>query len=98
MTNNNYFRITSYYPAADISFIVDANGKFDAIWRFSSMLVKKGCKILEVSDREHFKDGNIPEIKPCDEIVLRACMRGKVEKENGVINIKGRYYTPIKQG
>ena len=26
--------------------------------------------------------------------IIRACMKGKVTKQNGVININGRYYTP----
>ena len=27
--NNNYFRITAYYPEDNFSFIVDSNGKFE---------------------------------------------------------------------
>ena len=37
----DYFRITAYHPQKDICAIFDSNGKFDAIWQFSSLLVQK---------------------------------------------------------
>lgn len=89
-----YFRITAYYPNANIGFIVDSNGKFEELWQFSAFLVKKGCKILHVGRDEKFQDGNIPKIEPCEELVLRACQNGKPEPVNGVIDINGRRYTP----
>ena len=92
---NTYFRITAYHPALDISFIIDSVNQFEEIWEFSAELVLKKCKILEVSDDSQFQDGNIPKAKgDGDNFVLRACMRGKAEKQNGVVNINGRYYTP----
>ena len=92
---NTYFRITAYHPALDISFIVDSINQYEEIWEFSAELVSKKCKILEVSESEQFDNGNIPLAKPCNECyILRACMRGKVEKDNGVIRINGRYYKP----
>ena len=30
--NNNYFRITAYYPSEDVSCIMDTYGKYDEIW------------------------------------------------------------------
>ena len=50
-----------------------------------------------VAEDGQFEDGNIPRIKEdADHIVLRACVIGVVEKENGVINVKGRYYTDLR--
>ena len=92
---NTYFRITAYHSALDISFIIDSINQYEEIWEFSADLVSKKCKILEVSDGNQFEDGNISKAKPCnDNFILRACMKGKVEKQNGVISINGRYYTP----
>ena len=91
---NTYFRITAYHPQSDVSFIIDSVNQYDEIWEFSAALVKK-CKILEVSNSNQFEDGNIPKAEPCgDNFILRACMKGKVEKQNNVISINGRYYTP----
>ena len=92
---NNYFRITSYYPALNVSFIIDSVNQYEEIWEFSADLVSKKCKILEVSASQQFDNGNIPFAEPNNDCyILRACMRGKVEKVNGVININGRYYKP----
>ena len=54
----NYFRITAYYPEKDFSVILDSNGMFEKLWMFSSYLVQKGFKILEVGNEEKFLDGN----------------------------------------
>ena len=92
---NTYFRITAYHPTLDISFIIDSVNQYDEIWEFSADLVSKKCKILEVSDSSQFDDGNIPKSSANgDNYILRACMRGKVEKQNGVINVNGRFYRP----
>ena len=92
---NTYFRITAYHPALDISFILDSINQYEEIWEFSADLVSKKCKILEVSESEQFDNGNIPLAKANNDCyILRACMYGKVEAQNGVVNIKGRYYTP----
>ena len=91
--NNNYFRITAYYPAENISCIMDTFGKYDEIWEFSAYLVKLKFKIIDVAQTGQFEYGNIPLVKePSDKFILRACMKGKVEKTDGVININGRYY------
>ena len=90
-----YFRITAYNPTHDISFIIDSVDQYDEIWEFSADLVRKKCKILEVSEYSQFDDGNIPKAASNgDNYILRACIKGKVEKQNGVININGRYYQP----
>ena len=38
---NNYFRITGYYPKADVCFIMDSFGKFNELYDFSSYLIDK---------------------------------------------------------
>lgn len=92
---NNYFRITAYSPTLNVSFIIDSINRYDEIWEFSADLVSKKCKILAVSDSNTFKGGNILKAIPLDEkYILRACEYGKVELQNGVISIRGRYYTP----
>ena len=92
---NTYFRITAYHPELDISFIIDSVNQYDEIWEFSADLVSKKCKILEVSHFNQMNPGNIPQATSNeDNYILRACMKGRVQKENGVININGRYYTP----
>ena len=92
---NTYFRITAYHPALDVSFIIDSINQYEEIWEFSADLVSKKCKILEVSDSQQFSNGNIPLANANgDCYILRACMLGKVEKQDGSINIKGRYYQP----
>ena len=92
---NTYFRITAYHPALDVSFIIDSINQYEEIWEFSADLVSKKCKILEVSESSQFGNGNIPVAKANgDCYILRACMRGKAEKHDGVVNINGRYYQP----
>ncbi len=92
---NTYFRITAYHPALDISFIIDSINQYEEIWEFSADLVSKKCKILEVSESSQFDDGNIPKASANgDNYILRACTKGKIEKQNGIININGRYYKP----
>ena len=89
----NYFRITAYYPVENISCIMDTYGKYDEIWEFSAYLVKLKFKIIDVAQTTQFDYGNIPLVKETsDKFILRACMKGKVEKTDGVININGRYY------
>ena len=91
--NHNYFRITAYHPAEDISCIMDTYGKYDQIWQFSAYLVKLKFKIIDIAGTGQFDYGNIPPVKETsNQFILRACMKGKVEKNDGIININGRYY------
>ena len=90
-----YFRITAYHPTHDISFIIDSVNQYDEIWEFSADLVSKKCKILEVSESSQFDDGNIPKVSANgDNYILRACTKGKIEKQNDFNNINGRFYKP----
>ena len=75
---NNYYRITAYHPEKDISIIMDSFGLFEKKWQFSADLIKKGFKILEVSDDSQFTEGNIPLLaEPSDKYILRAYATGK---------------------
>ena len=96
--NTNYFRITAYNPTEDISVIVDSNGMFDKLWQFSSFMVSKGFKIIEVGNEEKFLDGNFdraPENK--QKIFLRACSNGKPNYNNNIIKVNEKHYI-IKKG
>ena len=76
----NYFRITAYHPEKDISVILDSNGKFEKLWMFSSYLVQKGFKILEVGDKDRIVESTFPAIdEASDKIFLRAIDKGKPE-------------------
>ncbi len=44
---SNYFRITAYHPAENLSAIFDSNGYFEKLWQFSAYLIQKGFKIIE---------------------------------------------------
>ncbi|MEG1529785.1 MAG: hypothetical protein RR338_00625 [Clostridia bacterium] len=73
-----YFRITAYDPKHDISFIIDSNGMFEKLWQFSSFVISKGCKVLEVSTDEKFLDINIEKAEvDKNHILLRASQHGK---------------------
>lgn len=91
--DKTYFRLTAYYPTEDISCIMDTYGKYEEIWQFSAYLVKLKFKIIDVAKQGQFEYGNIPPIEEkSDKFYLRACMKGKVEKIDGVISINGRHY------
>ena len=82
----NYFRITGYCREKDFSFIMDCYGKFEKKWQFSAELVKRGLKIIEVSDDEQFLEGNIPLLaNSTNKFVLRAYANGKPEYVTQII-------------
>ena len=56
----NYFRITAYHPTENLSVIMDSNGLFQKLWQFSSYMVSKGFKIIEVGNEDKFDDGDMP--------------------------------------
>lgn len=87
MEQNKYYRITAYYPQDDFSFIVDSNGMFEKLWQFSSYLIQKGIKVIEVSKLEDIIDINIePVEEDKDHILLRATADGKPEYVEQTIN------------
>ena len=95
--NNNYFRITGYCPENDFCFIMDSNGMFEKLWQFSSLLVQKGLKVLEVGNADKFLDVNInPTEEDREHIILRANADGKPEYINQMID--GITYKAVKVG
>ena len=101
----NYYRITAYHPDEDISVILDSNGRFDALWEFSTFLINKGFKIVEVARDDGFEEGNIlktPSSSP--KILLRAIERGTVSRKEEAhqgkcynkIQVADNYYYIIK--
>ena len=91
---NTYFRITAYNPTHDISYIIDSVNKHETLGQFCVDIVKHS-RVIEGSTATQFDDGNIPKATPHSEnYILRACMKGKVIKQNGIIEMNGRYYTP----
>lgn len=92
-----YFRITAYHPTEDISAIMDSNGMFEKLWQFSSFLLQKGFKVLEVSTDDKFLDINIPKAEAdTDKFFLRANAKGKPESITYELN--GTVYTAVKVG
>ena len=92
---NNYYRITGYCEQEDFSFILDCYGAFEKLWQFSSFLVQKGLKVLEVSNETKFTDGNISRIlENHEKVVLRANAKGKPEYVTQTIN--GIAYKSVK--
>lgn len=93
--NNNYFRITAYCPQNNFSFIVDSNGMFEKLWQFSSYLIQKSIKVIEVSRLEDVIDINIESAQEDNEnLILRATADGKPEYVEQ--NINGTTYKAIK--
>lgn len=92
----NYFRITAYSREHDISFIMDSINQYEQISDFIGNIISK-CSIIEGTDSSQFEDENIPKAEPDGQCyILRACMKGRVKKVDGVICINGRHYSPHK--
>jgi len=76
----SYFRITAYHPETDISVVLDSNGKFEKLWEFSSYLVQKGFKILEVGKDDYIIDAGYERVeKPSNKVLLMGYGKGKPE-------------------
>ena len=91
---DNYFRITGYYPKADVCFIADCNGKFQAMWEFNSFLVNKGVEIVAVGRDERMSYGNFPRAEyDAEHIILRACAKGMPDISGKIITVNGKCYT-----
>lgn len=90
---NNYYRITAYHPEKDISIIMDSFGLFEKKWQFSADLIRKGFKILEVSDDSQFTEGNLPLlVEPSDKYILRAYATGKPDIVDTKVTLNDKYY------
>ena len=94
----NYYRITAYHPDENISAIFDCYGMFEKKWQFSSFLVTKGFKVLEVGSADDFADGNITKTEPeKDKLILRSCGKGKPVYNGNTVEVNGKYYIPQKE-
>lgn len=92
---NDYYRITGYAPNDNFCFIMDCYGLYEKMWQFSSFLIQKGLKVLEVGNAEKFIDININKIeKDTEHIALRAVADGK--PENIIQEFNGNRYNAIK--
>jgi len=90
-----YFRVTAYHPTENFSAIFDSNGMFEKLWQFSSFLISKGIKVLEVSSDEKFIDVNIKKAEVnTDKFYLRAYSKGKPESIS--YELDGKNYNAIK--
>ena len=98
-----YFRITGYHPSDNYCFIMDSNGMFEKLWQFSSFLVQKGLKVLEISTDEQFQDIDIKRAEENkNQMLLRANAKGKPEYSEKTINgikckvvtVGGKSYIP----
>lgn len=94
----NRFRITGYYPEKDFCFILDSYGLYEKKWQFSSFLIQKGIKVLEVHDMENIRDINISKTYlEVTNIVLKAIAKGKpkyIEYEGKkAIKVADKIYT-----
>ena len=93
----NYFRITAYHTAENISAIFDSNGRFEKLWQFSAFLVGKGFKIAEVGPEDKFLDGDLPKPEESsDKILLRACAKGRPVRDGKRIEVNGKSYEVTK--
>lgn len=93
--NTNYFRITGYCEQDNFCFIMDCYGMFEKLWQFSSFLITKGLKVLEVAAADKFSDGNIDRIdKNAEQLSLRAIAHGKPEYTTQEID--GLTYKAVK--
>lgn len=90
----NYFRITAYHPTENLSVIMDSNGLFQKLWQFSSYMVSKGFKIIEVGGEDKFNEGDMPKAEYDNfHVILRACKSGKPEIQGNRITVEGKSYT-----
>ena len=92
----NYFRITAYHPTENLSVIMDSNGMFEKLWQFSSFMVSKGFKTIEVGGEDKFDDGDMPKAEYDNvHVILRASKSGEPEITGNRITVEGKSYTTI---
>ena len=92
---STYFRVTAYHPAENTSVIMDSYGMHEKLWQFSSAMLNKGFKVVEVSSADKFLDVNITRTTPdINKLVLRAIATGDSERITHLLN--GACYHAIK--
>lgn len=92
---SKYFRITAWHKTKNFSFIGDSNGKFEQLWQFSSLLVKNGFKIVEVSPEGSFDFGNMPKAAEDNRILIRACAKGAPIIDGNKITVANKTYRTL---
>lgn len=92
---SKYFRITAWHKTKNFSLIGDSNGKFEQLWQFSSLLVKNGFKIVEVSQEGSFDFGNMPKGAEDNCILIRACAKGAPIIEGHKITVANKTYKTL---
>lgn len=92
---SKYFRITAWHKTKNFSFIGDSNGKYEQLWQFSSMLVKSGFKIVEVSQEGSFDLGNMPKASEDNHILIRACAKGMPIIDGNLITVANKTYKTL---
>ena len=79
---------------------------FEKLWQFSSFLIQKGLKVLEVGNAEKFSDCNIPKIPQDPEnLIIRATAKGKPEYISQTIDevaykavkVSSKFYAPDRK-
>lgn len=88
----NYFRITAYHPAKNICAVFDSNGRFEKLWQFSSYLVQKGFRIIEVGGDDKFLEGDFEKAPASKQLLLRACGKGSPVKSGNTVSVHGKLY------
>ena len=89
----NYYRITAYHPAEDLSVIADSNGKFEKLWELSACMVSKGFKVIAVSREENFLEGDMPKIGiDTDKITIQAYAKGKPNVNGSETTVGNKSY------
>lgn len=89
-----YYRVTVYHLAEDLSVIFDSNGMYEKLWQFSSFMLSKGFEIIEVSSDETFLNGNITKSETTDKLILRSTCAGRPEYTTYELN--GTTYRAVK--
>ena len=102
----NHFRATGYYEPEDISFIIDSNGKFDEVWKLSALLLRKGCKLIDIVevDNKAIEINIEPPAVDKTNLIIRAVAKGKPQflpvSHNGIrynaIQVDNKMYSPDK--
>lgn len=89
----NYYRITAYHPAEDLSVIADSNGKFEKLWEFSAYMVSKGFKVITVSREENFLEGDMLKTGiDTDKIIIQAYAKGEPNVTGNKIIVGDKAY------
>lgn len=75
---------------------MDSTGMFEKLWQFSSFMVSKGFKIIEVGGEDKFDDGDMPKVERDNtHVIVRACKSGLPEITGNCITVEGKSYTTI---